>query len=162
MRHINVCFRLQEVKESEDEAASTRYVASQLGLACLASSLSPDEGLKVFVELQNARKCFVLENELHILYQVGSDRESLKGFSRKHVRIFKFQVVPIYAAVSWPNLDWMNYLTIWEGLPADIKRVGELIGVEERFLVRAMRGTVNNQTQKQVSHSSFIRPFRRL
>ena len=71
-------------------------------------------------------------------------------------------MVPIYAAVSWPNLDWMNYLTIWEGLPADIKRVGELIGVEERFLVRAMRGTVNNQTQKQVSHSSFIRPFRRL
>ena len=62
-------------------------------------------------------------------------------------------MVPIYAAVSWPNLDWMNYLTIWEGLPADIKRVGELIGVEERFLVRAMRGTVNNQTQKQVSQS---------
>ena len=28
-----------------------RYVASRLGLACLASSLAPDEGLTVFAEL---------------------------------------------------------------------------------------------------------------
>ena len=28
-----------------------------------------------------------------------------------------------------------------------MKRVGELVGVEERFLVRAMRGTVNVQNQ---------------
>ncbi len=105
-----------------------RYVATQLGLACLASSLSPDEGLKVFEELQKARKCFVLENELHIIYQV----------------------VPIYAAVGWPNLDWMNFLTLWESLSPDMKRVGELVGVEERFLVRAMRGTVNVQSQARL------------
>ena len=36
----------------------------------LASSLGPDEGLKVFAELQKARQCFVLENELHIIYLV--------------------------------------------------------------------------------------------
>ena len=59
-----------------------------LGLACLASSLSPDEGLKVFEELQKARKCFVLENELHIIYQV----------------------VPIYAAVGWPNLGQVHHI----------------------------------------------------
>ena len=54
----------------------------------MASSLSPDEGLKVFEELQKARKCFVLENELHIIYQV----------------------VPIYAAVGWPNLGQAHHM----------------------------------------------------
>lgn len=141
----NEFIRLQQVTEDVNSDApsttsgstQTRYVATQLGLACLASSLSPDEGLKVFTELQTARKCFVLENELHILYQV----------------------VPIYAAVSWPNLDWMNYLSLWEALPADIKRVGELIGVEERFLVRAMRGTISNQTPKQVRQMAIHQRF---
>ena len=33
-----------------------RYVATRLGLACLASSLAPDEGLAVFAELQRARQ----------------------------------------------------------------------------------------------------------
>ena len=60
-------------------------------------------------------------------------------------------VVPIYAAVGWPNLDFMNYLTIWESLPVDVKRVGELVGVEERFLIRAMRGTINVQNSTQVN-----------
>ena len=53
-----------------DKNAKLRYVPTQLGLGCLASSLSPDEALIVFKELQKARKCFVLENELHIIYQV--------------------------------------------------------------------------------------------
>ena len=56
------------LQENEGE---TRYVATQLGLACLASSLSPDEGMHVAAELQRARKAFVLENELHLVYQVS-------------------------------------------------------------------------------------------
>lgn len=47
-----------------------RFVPTQLGLAVLSSSISPDEGLVVFSELRKARQCFVLENELHIIYQV--------------------------------------------------------------------------------------------
>ena len=49
----------------------------------------------------------------------------------------------------------MNYLTLWESLSPDIKRVGELVGVEERFLVRAMRGTVNPQQPAQVIKQRF-------
>ncbi len=48
-----------------------KYFPTQLGSAVLASALSPDEGLVVFAELQKARRNFVLENELHIIYQVG-------------------------------------------------------------------------------------------
>lgn len=42
-------------------------------------------------------------------------------------------------------MDWIEYLNIWERLSPDMKRVGEMVGVEERFLIRAMRGTVNKQ-----------------
>lgn len=31
-----------------------------------------------------------------------------------------------------------------------MKRVGELVGVEDRFIVRAMRGTINLKLEKQV------------
>jgi len=48
-----------------------RYVPTQLGMATLASALSPDEALVVFAEVQKARKCFVLESELHVIYQVS-------------------------------------------------------------------------------------------
>ena len=113
--------RLQEVD------GAVRYVATRLGLACLAASLGPDESLKVFTELSKARKQFVLENELHIIYLI----------------------VPIYAAVSWPNLDWMAYLGLWEELSEDMKRVGTIVGVEERWMVRAMRGTLRLADPKQ-------------
>ena len=156
---------------SSGSTLETRYVPSQLGLACLSSSLSPDEGLHVFVELQKARKCFVLENELHVIYQVTmiaiQCETSCNSLLSETTVLFRLlylylthakkqyvllipQVVPIYAAVSWPNLDWMHYLSLWESLSPDMKRVGELVGVEERFLVRAMRGTVGKKTEKQV------------
>ena len=48
-----------------------RYVPTQLGVATLSSALSPDEALVVFAEIQKARKCFVLESELHTIYQVS-------------------------------------------------------------------------------------------
>ena len=31
---------------------------------------------------------------------------------------------------------------MWEGLSEDMRRVGSIVGVEERWMVRAMRGTV--------------------
>ena len=50
---------------------SCQYFATQLGMATVASALSPDEALVVFSELRKARKSFVLENELHIIYLVS-------------------------------------------------------------------------------------------
>lgn len=52
------------------EGSDRRYHPTQLGRAVLASSLSPDEGLRVLRDLERARRCFVLENELHLIYQV--------------------------------------------------------------------------------------------
>lgn len=53
-----------------EDAKPDEYMTTQLGSACLASSLSPDDGIAVYKELEKARKCFVLESELHIVYQV--------------------------------------------------------------------------------------------
>ena len=45
--------------------------ATQLGLATVASALSPDEALVIFNELRRARRNFVLESELHTIYLVN-------------------------------------------------------------------------------------------
>ncbi|KAJ1521532.1 hypothetical protein ONE63_003193 [Megalurothrips usitatus] len=114
-----------------------RYTPTPLGQACLSASIHPDEGLRLFKELQRARQCFVLENELHLVYQV----------------------TPFNVADQWGNLDWLQVLALWEQLTPDMKRVGELVGVEDRFLVRAMRGTVNLKLEKQCQKLTVHRRF---
>ena len=45
-------------------------MASQLGKATMHSALAPEEALVIFEELRKARKNFVLDNELHLVYSV--------------------------------------------------------------------------------------------
>ncbi|XP_054286731.1 DNA polymerase theta-like [Macrosteles quadrilineatus] len=106
-----------------------------LAEACLSASLPPDQGLKLLKELHRARQCFVLETELHVIYQV----------------------TPYSVSDQWGQLDWLRVLSLWEDLPVSMKRVGELVGVEERFLVGAVRGTLNmkNNGQKLSIHRRF-------
>ena len=56
---------------NEGSSGELTYYATQLGMATVSSSLSPDEALIVFSDLKKARRNFVLENELHIIYLVG-------------------------------------------------------------------------------------------
>ena len=58
-------------KPTGESVRGTQYFATQLGMATVASALSPDEALVVYLELRKARKNFVLENELHIIYLVS-------------------------------------------------------------------------------------------
>lgn len=52
------------------DCISVFYKPSQLGTAILASAFSPEDSLRILKELQLARRSFVLENDLHILYEV--------------------------------------------------------------------------------------------
>lgn len=61
---------IEEGEESEEE----EYYATQLGSATMASALSPSEALVVFAELLRARRAFVLENELHLVYLVSNSQ----------------------------------------------------------------------------------------
>ena len=47
-----------------------RLAPTQLGLACLASSLAPDDSLMLLAELEAARKGLILDTDLHLVYQV--------------------------------------------------------------------------------------------
>ncbi|XP_053675259.1 DNA polymerase theta [Anopheles nili] len=111
----------------------TVLTATRLGHACLAASLPPKDGFLLFSELQRARQCFVLESELHAVYLV----------------------TPYSVAYQWQQIDWMDFLDMWEKLPEASKRVGELVGVKESFLVRAMRGASNLDYRALQVHKRF-------
>lgn len=82
-----------------------------------ASSMPPSDGFLLFSELQKSRQCFVLECELHAIYLV----------------------TPYSVCYQLQDIDWLSFLDIWEKLPTSMKRVGDLVGIKDSFLVRAMR-----------------------
>ncbi|XP_034043388.1 DNA polymerase theta isoform X2 [Thalassophryne amazonica] len=108
-------------RDGKDE----RYCPTQLGAATLSSSLSPPEALGIFADLQRAMKGFVLENDLHILYLI----------------------TPLYA--EWTTIDWYQFFCLWEQLSSSMKRVAELVGVQEGFLARSVSGKHVAKTEKQ-------------
>ncbi|XP_043257568.1 DNA polymerase theta [Colletes gigas] len=97
-----------------------RWVATAFGKACLAASIPPRDGLFLLEELQKARRCFVLDTELHVIYLV----------------------TPLSCGNQIGNIDWMTFLELWKMLSESERRVGELVGVEERFLTSAIKGIV--------------------
>ncbi|XP_037530280.1 DNA polymerase theta [Nematolebias whitei] len=119
------------VQDGQDE----RYCPTQLGAATLSSSLSPQEALGIFADLQRAMKGFVLENDLHILYLI----------------------TPLYA--EWTTIDWYQFFCLWEQLPSSMKRVAELVGVQEGFLARSVSGKLVVKTEKQLRHMAIHKRF---
>ncbi|XP_061687018.1 DNA polymerase theta isoform X2 [Syngnathoides biaculeatus] len=102
-----------------------QYCPTQLGAATLSSSLSPPEALGIFADLQRAMKGFVLESDLHILYLI----------------------TPLCA--EWTAVDWYQFFCLWEQLSSSMKRVAELVGVQEGFLARSVGGKLVAKTEKQ-------------
>ncbi|XP_011875915.1 PREDICTED: DNA polymerase theta-like [Vollenhovia emeryi] len=98
----------------------SRWVATPLGKACLAASIPPREGLVLFEELQKARRCFVLDTELHVIYLV----------------------TPLSSGCQIGTVDWMTFHELWNTMSESERRVGKLVGVEERFVLSAIRGIV--------------------
>ncbi|XP_076835722.1 DNA polymerase theta isoform X2 [Brachyhypopomus gauderio] len=84
-----------------------------------------DEALGIFADLQRAMKAFVLENDLHILYLI----------------------TPVY--VDWATIDWYQFFCLWEQLPSALKRVAEMVGIQEGFLARSVSGKLIAKTEKQ-------------
>ncbi|CAL1266804.1 unnamed protein product [Larinioides sclopetarius] len=113
-------------EEPAKDSSEITYKPTRLGLAILASGFSPDDALRVLKELQLARRCFVLENDLHILYEV----------------------TPPYLSDQMGSLNWMHFLTLWEQLPDEYKRVGDLVGVQENFIGLGIQGKLNKNSHK--------------
>lgn len=126
LKWLNVNQFIDVVKESSthNDADDTVYKPTQLAYAVVQSSMSPDEGLVIFGELQKALQCFVLENELHIIYQI----------------------TPINICDYWvsssTSVDWNLYFTILQNFTPDLKRVADLVGVRQSFLLKMIKGFV--------------------
>ncbi|KAM9301010.1 DNA polymerase theta [Morus bassanus] len=114
-----------QVLDSSNDAKAKVYHPTHLGSATLSSSLSPTEAMEIFADLQRAMKSFVLENDLHIVYLI----------------------TPVYE--EWTTIDWYQFFCLWEKLPASMKRVAELVGIEEGFLARSVKGKIIAKTEKQ-------------
>ncbi|XP_048577953.1 DNA polymerase theta isoform X3 [Nematostella vectensis] len=124
--------------EGEGDAPPTdKYVPTQLGAATVVSALSPDEALAVFAELQKARKCFVLESELHVIYQV----------------------TPIYIQAQWPNIDWDQFHNTWERMPSHMRRVADIVGIKESYIALAARGRIPTRTEQHRQQLAVHRRF---
>ncbi|PZC85504.1 hypothetical protein B5X24_HaOG216612 [Helicoverpa armigera] len=124
-------FELVRIQTEGDEE---HYVATPLGKACLSSSMAPNDGLSLFCELQKARQCLVLETDLHLIYLV----------------------TPYGVSSQWGNMDWIHMLTLWESLTKAQKRVGELVGVQESFIIRCLRTNKASNIQNRVNiHKRF-------
>lgn len=119
------------------ENGDKQYVATSLGKACLSSSMSPEDGLSLFTELEKARQCFVLETELHLIYIV----------------------TPYTACSQWGNIDWMFYMELWQKLSPSMKRVGDLVGVRDHFLINASRGRIQTNTNKSFNDLQIHKRF---
>lgn len=113
--------------------------------------MSPDEGLVIFEELQKgsplllniykpkklfiilfkALQCFVLENELHIIYQI----------------------TPMNICDYWVNssstVDWSLFYNMVQNFTPDFKRVSDLVGVRQSFLLKMLKGGTSIQTCDQ-------------
>uniref|UniRef100_A0A1B0DMP4 DNA polymerase theta n=1 Tax=Phlebotomus papatasi TaxID=29031 RepID=A0A1B0DMP4_PHLPP len=120
-------------RQTSEETAEEVLIATRLGYACLASSIPPSDGFLLFSELQKSRQCFVLESELHAIYLV----------------------TPFSVCHQLPEIDWLHFLDLWERLPSTMRRVGELVGVRDAFLVRAMRGTKSLDEKQLQIHKRF-------
>ncbi|ELW67555.1 DNA polymerase theta [Tupaia chinensis] len=114
-----------QVAEVGDGTEGKVYHPTHLGSATLSSSLSPTDTLDIFADLQRAMKGFVLENDLHIVYLI----------------------TPMFE--DWTTIDWYRFFCLWEKLPISMKRVAELVGVEEGFLARCVKGKVVARTERQ-------------
>lgn len=100
----------------------------------IASSIPPCDGIILYSELQKARQSFVLETELHAIYLV----------------------TPFSVCYQIQEIDWLLYLDLWEKLSVPMQRVGELVGVKESFLVKAMRGNTTRLDERSLQiHKRF-------
>jgi DNA polymerase theta len=112
---------ITKVKLPQDEAKEI-FKATPLGNAVLASSMSPDEGLIIFKELQKAMQCFVLENELQIVYQITPINICDYWLTNSSV-----STSSTTTSLSCKLIDWNHYLSIIENFSNDKKRVANLV-----------------------------------
>lgn len=74
-------------------------------------------------------------------------RSVLQSIVFKMLCPYSPQITPLYA--EWTTIDWYQFFCLWEQLSSSMKRVAELVGVQEGFLARSVSGKLVAKTEKQ-------------
>ncbi|CAE7203256.1 TEB [Symbiodinium necroappetens] len=111
------------IASSEPESQGTEVYSPQatirstpLGNGIVHSALKPEEALSVFSDLQRARKCLCLDNDLHLI----------------------FLATPAASVTIEP--DWARYLSYYERLQSRDRAVSDAVGVSHHFLLKQSMG----------------------
>ncbi|CAF2131488.1 unnamed protein product [Rotaria magnacalcarata] len=104
-------------KENSASESNLRYEPTQLALAIISSSINPDDGLKLVVELNKAQRSLCLENDLHLVYLVENDLHLV------------YLIIPQHLINSiLTTLDWNVFHTVWPTSAVE-QHVAHLVGV---------------------------------
>lgn len=141
---VGNCMRFLERHEFiriqfDDEINEFKFVSTRLGQACLAASMPPNEAILLYRELQKAHQNFVLETDLHAVYLV----------------------TPFSVCHQMQDIDWRHYWDMWDNnLPQSMKRVGELVGVNEAFLAKASMRNANTLDKATLNiHKRYVQIY---
>lgn len=84
----------------------------------------------------------------HPNFQVLNTTQILKSVHEIRYSNGNFpQITPLYA--EWTTIDWYQFFCLWEQLSSSMKRVAELVGVQESYLARSVNGKLVAKTEKQ-------------
>jgi DNA polymerase theta len=99
-----------------------KFEVTQLGSGILRSTLSPEEGLLVYVDMQKAQKGLIMANELHYLYLLTPVSLSFR-------------------------VNWQLFHQIFKRLSAIEHGICERIGIQEDYIVNySVQGRVTQES----------------
>ncbi|GIY67889.1 DNA polymerase theta [Caerostris extrusa] len=135
-------------EEEMDESNEINYKPTRLGLAILASGFSPDDALRVLKELQLARRCFVLENDLHILYEFLRNTTAHGEFCSHYNKLLPLLLVCLLcSAIVWAGITWNFFLHLSK------KRVH--FGIQQELCDLVCLSTLNAQRARALYNAGF-------
>lgn len=67
-----------------------------------------------------------------------------------------YLVTPYSVCNQMNDIDWLLFLDLWEKLPASLQRVGELVGIKDSFIVKAMRAIKRVDYKLMQIHKRFF------
>ncbi|OQR69619.1 DNA polymerase theta-like [Tropilaelaps mercedesae] len=108
-----------------EESGVRAVTPTKLAQAVLASSLSPDQALLVLRELRKCRENFVLENDLHIIYEVTP-----------------------YFISEQASIDYSVLSEFFDALSEDRRRVANLIGFDLGYVYKCIRGAASKRDKE--------------
>ena len=95
-----------------DETGS--YEATPVSQAIVAASLTPEDGIFVYGELQRARRAFVMDGDMHVFYMF----------------------TPIGKGDHYPEIDWKVFRQEMEKMDDSGLRAMQFVGINPGFVNR--------------------------